>query len=244
MAFKKLQGPDDFPSLPNFDTSIRDNPAYVALSIREKKRDKVERKKAAVQRRLSKVQSMQKAMNEKQLEKFKEEEKTRMINILMVKTGHNEQEITEQYESFMKMCPEGVLTKRKFIDVSREVYGYKARNLSEAIFDIFDEDHSCKIDFVEYMLAINASKVNSPETKLEWIFNVFDKDASGAIDGEEINGMLKGLYALAGIEYDDGDVKRCIKEIMGVCDDDGDGEITRNEFVRNALKSTFIRSIL
>ena len=79
---------------------------------------------------------------------------------------------------------------------------------------------------------------------MKWIFNVFDRDTSGSIDGEEINAMLRGLFAMAGIEFDEEDVKRCLKEIMGVCDDDGDGEITKNEFVKNALRSLFIRSIL
>ena len=75
-------------------------------------------------------------------------------------------------------------------------------------------------------------------------FDVFDKDTSGSIDGDEIDAMLRGLFAMAGIEYDEDDVKRCIKDIIGACDDDGDGEITKNEFVKNALKSLFIRSIL
>ena len=94
------------------------------------------------------------------------------------------------------------------------------------------------------MLAINASKMNNPEAKLRWIFNVFDRDSSGLIDGQEIEAMLKGLFAMAGIEYDEDDIKRCLKEIMRACDDDGDGAITKDEFVRNALKSMFIRSIL
>ena len=124
------------------------------------------------------------------------------------------------------------------------MYGYQARNLSEAIFNIFDEDNSSKIDFVEYMLAINASKMNSSEAKLKWIFNVFDKDSSGAIDGEEIEDILKCFFAMADIETDEDGIRRCKKEIIRACDDDGDGEITKDEFVKNALHSKFIRSIL
>ena len=155
-----------------------------------------------------------------------------------------QEQIKRQYNSFMEMCPEGVLTKRKFIDLSREMYGYQARNLSEAIFNIFDEDNSSKIDFVEYMLAINASKMSSPEGKLNWIFNVFDRDVSGSIDGNEIEDMLKGLFAMAGVDTDEDSVRRCKKEIAEACDADGDGEITKDEFVKNALNSRFIRSIL
>ena len=93
----------------------------------------------------------------------------------------------------MKMCPDGSLSQKKFIEVSRELYGNQAKNLSESIFNIFDEDQSGHIDFVEYMMvklesrsvrqlvmilflqAINSSNMHTPESKLNWIFNVFDK---------------------------------------------------------------------
>ena len=71
------------------------------------------------------------------------------------------------------MCPEGSLSKKKFIEVSKDLYGDQAKNLSESIFDIFDEDQSGHIDFVEYMMAINSSNMHTPESKLNWIFNVF-----------------------------------------------------------------------
>ena len=42
-----------------------------------------------------------------------------------------------------------------FIELSREVFGHQARQLSERIFDVFDADRSGKIDFLEYMQASN-----------------------------------------------------------------------------------------
>ena len=75
------------------------------------------------------------------------------------------------------------------------MYGAQACSLSQRIFDIFDEDGSGRIDFAEYMMvrcsrsynhyhysgydaavqAINSSNMHTPESKLMWIFNVFDK---------------------------------------------------------------------
>ena len=66
--------------------------------------------------------------------------------------GYCEKEISKQYNSFVKMCPEGCPSKSLFLEVSRGLYGQKAANLSEGIFDIFDEDQSGHIDFVEYMM--------------------------------------------------------------------------------------------
>ena len=39
-----------------------------------------------------------------------------------------------------------------FVEVSKDLYGNQAKNLSESIFNIFDEDQSGHIDFVEYMM--------------------------------------------------------------------------------------------
>ena len=40
------------------------------------------------------------------------------------------------------------------------------------------------------------------------------------------------------------DVNSCRQEILSVCDEDGDRVVTRREFIRHAMKSVFIRSIL
>ena len=36
----------------------------------------------------------------------------------------------------------------------------------------------------------------------------------------------------------------CVQEILEAIDEDNDGEITREEFVENAMKSSFIRNLI
>ena len=161
---------------PDWSRNIRDAPDFVALSSKEQSRKVVAKKKDVAMRRMSKSRmSSTVKISEGELKRLREIEKARMVNILMVKTGYCEKEILDQYDSFAKMCPDGSLSKKKFIEVSKDLYGNEASNLSEAIFNIFDEDKSGKIDFMEYMMAINSSKMNTPEMKLNWIFDVFDK---------------------------------------------------------------------
>ena len=66
--------------------------------------------------------------------------------------GYGEQDIRHQYQNFMKICPDGSLTKKIFMDFSRKLYGHHAKQLSVAICDIFDQARSGKIDFVEYIM--------------------------------------------------------------------------------------------
>ena len=68
---------------------------------------------------------------------------------------------------------------------------------------VFDEDHSGSMDFQEYMLAINATTLSSPEDKLTWVFNVFDGDGGGTIDAAEINTMMVGLFEMAGAKVNE-----------------------------------------
>ena len=116
--------------------------------------------------------------NKREERRAREVEKERMVNLLMGRTGksyskasqwvnclnnasagYGEKDIRLQYESFMKMCPEGSLTKKIFIEFSRKLYGHHAKQLSLAIFDIFDEDLSGKIDFQEYLLVLTTKVV-------------------------------------------------------------------------------------
>ena len=53
------------------------------------------------------------------------------------------------------------MTKKIFIDISRKLYGHHAKIISEAIFNIFDQDQSGRIDFVEYMMVGNISDITS-----------------------------------------------------------------------------------
>jgi Ca2+-binding EF-hand superfamily protein len=43
------------------------------------------------------------------------------------------------------------------------------------VTQVFDEDRSGKLDFVEYMMAVQSTKLRTPEDKLNWIFKIYDK---------------------------------------------------------------------
>ena len=100
------------------------------------------------------------------------------------------------------------------------------------------------MDFEEYMLAIHASTLSSPEEKLNWIFNVFDKDGGGSIDAKEIAMMMSGLYQMAGVELEDEEIRLAVEDVLTSIDEDGDGDVTKDEWLENAMKSKYIASLL
>ena len=176
--------------------------------------------------------------------KTSEAELKQIFKTVQEKTGLSEKEVKNQFEEFMKICPNGSMTKKKFIELSRAALGDQADFLSDSLFRVFDEDNSGTMDFTEYMLAINATSLESPEDKLKWMFDVFDKDGGGTISPQEIRAMLQGLFEMSGQEFDEEDLDIASKGIMDVIDVDGDGEVTKKEFIANAMKSEFIASML
>ena len=119
-----------------------------------------------------------------------ESNKEEMVAKLRAKVSLSKEEMSDCYDQFMKNCPNGEMTKAQFL---KDQEG----SMAESLFRVFDEDGSGTMDFTEYMLAINATNLDSPEDKLKWMFSVFDKDGGGTISGDEIEALLRGLFEMS-----------------------------------------------
>ena len=167
-------------------------------------------------------------------EKF---DKEKTFKMLEEKVSLSKEEIARNYDDFMALCPSGEMTKTQFMEDQGGV-------MAESLFRVFDEDNSGKLDFTEYMLASNCTSLSQPEEKLNWIFNVFDEDGGGSIDIDEVIKLVIELTNMGGVETDKEVLLACVQDIIEAVDADRDGDITREEFVSNAMKSNFIRKLL
>jgi len=171
-------------------------------------------------------------------EEAAEQEKKELIEALVVKTKMEEEELLLAYDEFYAKYPDGEINKEQFMEVS------KAGFLAESLFRVFDEDNSGALSFYEFAQANNVSDLNTPEDKLNWIFTAFDQDGGGSIDVEEIRDIVVGLFRLAGIEEDEDLLTACVSDVRDAVDKDGDGDISKEEFVKNAMNSKFIHNML
>ena len=116
--------------------------------------------------------------------------------------------------------------------------------MAEAFFRVFDEDNSGALSFYEYMMVKNAPNLDSPEEKIVWIFTAFDQDGGGTIDVNEVSEIVVALFKMAGKEstglLSEQEIEDCVDDIIDAVDTDGDGVITKEEFVQNAMNSDFI----
>lgn len=105
-------------------------------------------------------------------------------------------------------------------------------NLKAAFFQILSERHSTDSNIgTESQRLIGAGSSSGDDEKerfrltVKRFFSHYDKDGSGTIDGRELESLLIDL----GMPHADNDVK----EFMKVCDTDGSGDITLQEFINH-----------
>ena len=88
---------------------------------------------------------------------------------------------------FQRDCPSGQLTRNKFLEVYSGFFPEgNAEKFCEHVFRTFDADNSGKIDFKEFLLAINITSAGKPEEKLEWAFAMYDINSDGTIERSEM----------------------------------------------------------
>ena len=169
---------------------------------------------------------------------------TKDVTLLSHKLTIPEGDILKEHEAFIDMYPCGEMSKEQFIEAILKKDKNSDSDSAESLFGIFDEDGSGTMDFLEFMMASNATTLNSLEDKLNWIFNVYDKDGGGTIDPQELRDIVNGLFSMAGIDVPEEILDIRSKEMSEIIDVDGDGEITKEEFIKNALTCEFICDML
>ena len=94
------------------------------------------------------------------------------------------------------------------------------------------------------MLVKKASNLQTNEDKLDWIFTAFDRDGGGSIDIDEVTDVVEGLFKMSGKEGDEDEIEDIADDIMEIVDTNNDGEISKEEFLENAMKREFILNLL
>ena len=67
--------------------------------------------------------------------------------------------------------------------------GHSANDV-RLVFDAFDRDGNCSLDWAEFKRAMHVLKINLPLSKMRRLFSLFDADESGTVDHEEFCRLL------------------------------------------------------
>lgn len=200
-------------------------------------------KKAGVGKKSQKLKGKRK-VSKTDKEANKQVDKVEGVKLLVSKYGMTNIDALIEYEKFFKKYPSGLINKEQFLEE------YKENFMAEGLFRVFDETNRGALTFFQFMTVKTAPKLVDPSEKLSWVFNAFDEDGGGTIEYDEITKLVEALYRMSGrgdcteTEEDKEEIILCVDEVIESIDVDGDGVITREEFVENALKSDFIQEII
>jgi Ca2+-binding EF-hand superfamily protein len=124
------------------------------------------------------------------------------------------------------------------------------------IFRAFDLDRSNTVDFREFLIGLSMTSTCSPlETKLHWIFHVFDIDGNGLLTRNECLEVIDVIIRFNSSKEDHNEeqpeVERLIrsakKSMMRIFDNISDSHcntLTITQFVDGCVKDEFISKLL
>ena len=66
------------------------------------------------------------------------------------------------------------------------------------IFRVFDDDGSKTLEFKEFLMALAVTQCTAERDKLQWAFRLYDIDASGTINVQEMQSIIETLDQIEG----------------------------------------------
>ncbi|OAF67900.1 Calcium-binding protein M [Intoshia linei] len=167
------------------------------------------------------------------------------IRLLQNQTTFTKFQIKEWYKGFMRDCPDGNLSREKFINVYSSFFPEgNAQHFCDHVFRTFDVDNSGHIDFKEFLMAINITSSDDPRKKLEWAFLMYDIDGNGEISREEMSEIINSIYNMIGSKKITQTAEERTAEIFEKMDSNNDNVLTKYEFIEGCLNDPCLYAML
>lgn len=163
-------------------------------------------------------------------------------------TQFKRDKIIEWHNAFLHDCPEGVLDKKQFIKlyIQLEIGDKKVEKYADFVFKAFDKDHSGKIEFTEFLIAFNIRSKGKIDDKLNWTFDVYDRNNDGIIDRKELKKMFTLLFTMLNVDtrVEKYNVDYRVDQLLKQIDTSGDKALSREEFVEGIKNDEYLRKLL
>merc|ERR1711935_394711 len=150
-------------------------------------------------------------------------------------SGLTEAEVRENFNEWLKMHPNGRMTKKDFKEMistalptfSQEDFKKMEKNL----FRIYDTNNDGYIDFREFMVVFSVLTGGESEVVLRKIFRIFDVNGDGWISKKEVLQLVKDMGMLVKDSQEQFTEAEIAEGSFREMDSDGDGRVTEEEFV-------------
>eukprot|EP01013_Petalomonas_cantuscygni_P003289 TRINITY_DN13465_c0_g1_i1.p1 TRINITY_DN13465_c0_g1~~TRINITY_DN13465_c0_g1_i1.p1 ORF type:complete len:189 (-),score=37.51 TRINITY_DN13465_c0_g1_i1:513-1079(-) len=160
-----------------------------------------------------------------------------------VKGKFDEKEIKDMYKLFHRAAPTGRMDKKQFRKYIEDLQIFKKSAPDEQydqLFRGYDRDHDGIITFKEY-LQYHLGIVFSTEELFDIVFAMYDQDGNGTITRQELVEVVTNSTKWMGeCDTDSREVQDLIHaevdKIVAFCDQNKDGQISKEELIAAAQK--------
>ncbi|XP_041843092.1 guanylyl cyclase-activating protein 2-like [Melanotaenia boesemani] len=154
------------------------------------------------------------------------------------------QDIQELYGKFAKECPSGNLHLHEF----KRIFGVNSSSTEEEaaymenVFRSFDTNKDGKIDFMEFVAAVNLILRGKLVDKLKWSFKVYDTDGNGCLTRQEVRHIIKIINKIRrhGNPSVTENIDDICDRIFELVDKNRDSQISLEEFIEGAEKDPWL----
>jgi len=150
------------------------------------------------------------------------------IEEFQLMSNFSELELKRLYRRFKKLDKDGsgTLTTDEFLSIPE----FASNPLLERVIAIFDTNKDEEIEFKEFITALSIfSSKDNKDAKLRFAFRVYDIDDDGFISNGELFQVLK---MMVGTNLNDVQLQQIVDKTILEADQDRDGKISFEEFVK------------
>ncbi|XP_056262722.1 recoverin-like isoform X1 [Pseudoliparis swirei] len=122
-----------------------------------------------------------------------------LLEELKSNTKYGESELCTWYQSFLKECPTGKISKQQFEGIYASFFpNADPTEYARHVFRSFDTNADGTLDFKEYIVALHLTTGGKTLQKLEWAFALYDVDGNGTISKNEILKIVRNTVRTEG----------------------------------------------
>jgi diacylglycerol kinase (ATP) len=101
------------------------------------------------------------------------------------------------------------------------------------------------VSFKELATALSVISKGKPEEKLAYLFDVYDINGDATLDKDELNKIVEQMKTVAKeLGRDEASINDFIAGLMKKIDKNGDGQVSKDEWVQGGLRSPSLLVLL
>jgi len=170
------------------------------------------------------------------------------IKQLTAKTSFKTNELTSLYADFKKIDKDksGELDEAEFKNLLKTNILKGCDDATfKSMFKVFDADGSGTVSFKELATAMSLLGKGTAETKLGFLFDMYDGDKSGHLEKKEMEAIVAQMIVVAkALNRDQASANEFVKGLLAKIDKDGSGTISKEEWVQGGLRTPSLLVLL